>query len=168
MTTPEIFNDVWQHGHYREGSCAKRMIPEMLKVIPPGATINDYGSGTGRAEVDLLKLGQGFRIHMVDFSPVALEDEARALVDGERLTYTIADLAALPADLTGTVVVTYGDVPLLTSDTLQSLSGGNPAVDGFCYRVACEALSVDVTVPEQQLSESQRNLFKRTLHQGDQ
>ncbi len=57
---------------------------------------------------------------------------------------------------------------LLTSDTLQSLSGGNPAVDGFCYRVACEALSVDVTVQEQQLSESQRNLFKRTLHQGDQ
>lgn len=57
---------------------------------------------------------------------------------------------------------------LLTSDTLQSLSGGNPTVDGFCYRVACEALSVDVTVPEQQLSESQRNLFKRTLHQGDQ
>ena len=57
---------------------------------------------------------------------------------------------------------------LLTSDTLQSLSGGSPAVDGFCYRVACEALSVDVTVPEQQLSESQRNLFKRTLHQGDQ
>ena len=57
---------------------------------------------------------------------------------------------------------------LLTSDTLQSLSGGNPAVDGFCYRVACEALSVDVTVPEHQLSESQRNLFKRTLHQGDQ
>lgn len=57
---------------------------------------------------------------------------------------------------------------LLTSDTLQSLSGGNQTVDGFCYRVACEALSVDVTVPEQQLSESQRNLFKRTLHQGDQ
>lgn len=98
MTTPEIFDDVWQHGFYREGSCAKRMIPEMLKVIPPGATINDYGSGTGRAEVDLLKLGLGFRINMVDFSPVALEDEARALVDGERLTYTIADLAALPAD----------------------------------------------------------------------
>lgn len=57
---------------------------------------------------------------------------------------------------------------LLNSDTLQSLSGGNPTVDGFCYRVACEALSVDVTVPEQQLSESQRNLFKRTLQQGDQ
>jgi bifunctional UDP-N-acetylglucosamine pyrophosphorylase/glucosamine-1-phosphate N-acetyltransferase len=30
-------------------------------------------------------------------------------------------LAALPADLTGTVVVTYGDVPLLTSDTLRDL-----------------------------------------------
>ena len=55
---------------------------------------------------------------------------------------------------------------LLTSDTLQAISGGDPVADGFCYRVACEALSVDVTVPEHQLSESQRNLFKRTLHQG--
>lgn len=30
-------------------------------------------------------------------------------------------LDALPADLTGTVLVTYGDVPLLTGDTLMSL-----------------------------------------------
>lgn len=96
MTTREIFDDVWQNGHYREGSCSKRMIPEMLKSIPPGSTINDYGSGTGRAEVELLK--QGFRVNMVDFSDVALEDAARALIDGKRLTYTVADLAALPVD----------------------------------------------------------------------
>lgn len=96
MTTPEMFNDVWENGFYREGSCSKRMIPEMLKSIPPGSTINDYGSGTGRAEVELLKLG--FRVNMVDFAEVALEPEARALIDGERLTYTVADLAALPAD----------------------------------------------------------------------
>ena len=30
-------------------------------------------------------------------------------------------LAALPADLTGTIVVTYGDVPLLTSETLREV-----------------------------------------------
>ncbi|HNQ00734.1 MAG TPA: class I SAM-dependent methyltransferase [Syntrophales bacterium] len=96
MTTPEIFDDVWQHGHYREGSCAKRMIPHYTKLMEPGATINDYGSGTGRAEVELIKMG--FRVNMVDFSAVALEDEARALVDGDRLTFTLADLAALPAD----------------------------------------------------------------------
>jgi len=96
MTTPEIFDDVWQHGHYREGSCAMRMIPHYTTLMAPGATINDYGSGTGRAEVELIKMG--FRVNMVDFSAVALEDEARALVDGDRLTFTLADLAALPAD----------------------------------------------------------------------
>lgn len=96
MTTPEIFDDVWQHGFYREGSCSLRMIPEMMKNIQPGSTINDYGSGTGRADVKLVEMG--FRVNMVDFSDVALEEPARALVDGDRLTYTIADLAALPGD----------------------------------------------------------------------
>lgn len=57
--------------------------------------INDYGSGTGRAEVDLLALG--YKVNMVDFADNALEDEARALI-GDRLTYTIAPLEVLPAD----------------------------------------------------------------------
>ena len=52
---------------------------------------------------------------------------------------------------------------LLTSEQLQALGGSDPVRDGFCYRVACEALSVDVTVAEHHLSESQRNLFRRTL-----
>ena len=55
---------------------------------------------------------------------------------------------------------------LLNSEQLQALGGSDPVRDGFCYRVACEALSVDVTVPEQHLSESQRNLFRRTLSAG--
>ena len=36
-------------------------------------------------------------------------------------------LAALPADLSGTVVVTYGDVPLLTSETLEGLVAAHDA-----------------------------------------
>lgn len=52
---------------------------------------------------------------------------------------------------------------LLTSDALTGLAGDSPIRDGYCYRVACEALSVDVTVGEQELSESQRRLFQRTL-----
>ena len=52
---------------------------------------------------------------------------------------------------------------LLTSDALTDLAGGRPIADGFCYRVACEALSVDVTVGEQDLSAKQRSLFQRTL-----
>ncbi|MBB2900265.1 bifunctional UDP-N-acetylglucosamine pyrophosphorylase/glucosamine-1-phosphate N-acetyltransferase [Kineococcus radiotolerans] len=36
-------------------------------------------------------------------------------------------LEALPADLSGTVLVTYGDVPLLSSATLQRLAGAHAA-----------------------------------------
>ena len=52
---------------------------------------------------------------------------------------------------------------LLTSDSLLSLADRNPVADGFCYRVACEALELDVTVAENALSKSQRGLFQRTL-----
>lgn len=57
---------------------------------------------------------------------------------------------------------------LLTSDALTGIAGGGPIADGYCYRVACEALSVDVTVGEQDLSESQRRLFQRTLLAEDE
>ncbi|MGV1008000.1 MAG: bifunctional UDP-N-acetylglucosamine diphosphorylase/glucosamine-1-phosphate N-acetyltransferase GlmU [Dermatophilaceae bacterium] len=39
-------------------------------------------------------------------------------------------LAALPADLQGTVLVTYGDVPLLTAETLRSLLDAHEAAAG--------------------------------------
>lgn len=52
---------------------------------------------------------------------------------------------------------------LLSSNALVDVAGGHPVRDGFCYRVACEALSVDVTVAEERLTRSQRNLFQRTL-----
>lgn len=95
MTTPELYNDIWENGHYREGSTALRLVPFLRNYIPEGSVINDYGSGTGRAEVELLK--HDFKINMVDFADVALEPTARGLI-GERLTYTIAPLEALPTD----------------------------------------------------------------------
>lgn len=52
---------------------------------------------------------------------------------------------------------------LLSSDTLLTLADRDPVADGFCYRVACEALSLDVTVAETALSKAQRGLFQRTL-----
>ncbi len=52
---------------------------------------------------------------------------------------------------------------LLSSNALVDVATGHPVRDGFCYRVACEALSVDVTVAEQALTKSQRHLFQRTL-----
>jgi hypothetical protein len=95
MTTPETFNAIWTNGHYREGSTCQRLVPFLSAYIPAGSVVNDYGSGTGRAEKGLL--GFCSRVNMVDFAEVALEDEARTLI-GERLTYTVSPLEALPAD----------------------------------------------------------------------
>jgi len=93
--TPEIFNEVWQKGNYRNGSTALRLLPFLRQHIPAGSVVNDYGSGTGRAEPGLLEFC--LRVNMVDFADAALEGEVRALI-GERLTYTIAPLEALPVD----------------------------------------------------------------------
>ena len=95
MTTPEIFNRIWEKGRYREGSTALRLLPFLREHIMAGSVVNDYGSGTGRAEPGLLEFCR--RVNMVDFADLALEDESRALI-GERLTFTLAALESLPGD----------------------------------------------------------------------
>lgn len=109
MTTANEFNEVWEKGEYRRGSTAQRLVPFLNRYIPAGAIINDYGSGTGRAEIELLKAG--YSVNMVDFASVALEEETYRLLNaegnykngeyrqvGENLTYTVSDLAKLPDD----------------------------------------------------------------------
>ena len=99
MITKEYYDEVWgPAGFYREGSTCLRLIPFLLCYIPFGSVINDFGSGTGRAEVELLKNEyKKYKINMVDISDVALEQEAKDLI-GERLTYTICPLESLPED----------------------------------------------------------------------
>ena len=91
----ELYNRIWTHGNYREGSTCQRLLPLLRQYIPEGSVVNDYGSGTGRAEKGLLEFCS--RVNMVDFASVALEDDARALI-GEKLTYTVASLESLPND----------------------------------------------------------------------
>ena len=95
MTTAEIFQEVWEKGDYRRGSTAQRLVSFLRNIIPEGSVINDYGSGTGRADVELLK--RGYQINMIDFADNALEDAARALI-GRGLTYTVRPLWSLPWD----------------------------------------------------------------------
>ena len=95
MTSAELYNEIWEKGHYREGSTCLRLVPFLRQYIPAGSVVNDYGSGTGRAEKGLLEFCS--KVNMVDFSSVALEDEARSLI-GQRLTYTICPLESLPDD----------------------------------------------------------------------
>lgn len=93
--SPQEFNDIWTNGHYREGSTCLRLLPFLRKHIPEGSVVNDYGSGTGRAEKGLLEFCS--KVNMVDWASVALEAEARELI-GPNLTYTVAPLEQLPLD----------------------------------------------------------------------
>ena len=99
MSSKEEFDTLWRLGDYRRGSTCQRLIPFLKEVIPV-CTLNDYGSGTGRAEIPLLEAG--YNVNMVDFSDEALEEDARNLI-GDRLTYTIAPLDALPSSFPHTV-----------------------------------------------------------------
>lgn len=89
----KIFREVWDCGNYRLGSTAKRLIPFLTSKIPSGSEINDYGCGTGRADVLLIQAG--YRVNMVDFVDNAIEPEARSLI-GRNLTYCVAPLWSLP------------------------------------------------------------------------
>jgi len=92
------FNKVWQNGNYRQGSTAQRMSARIMQLIPDGVTINDYGCGTGRAEVELLKT-RNYKINMIDIAENALEDEAKAILNksDSPLSFIMADLSDLAA-----------------------------------------------------------------------
>ncbi|QIM19877.1 hypothetical protein G7075_16660 [Phycicoccus sp. HDW14] len=73
--------------------------------------------------------------------------------------------------------VTLGELPdedgrawrsLLATDRLQGLAAAadRDYPDAYCYGVRCALPEVDVTVPEQVLSDDVRALLERTLHGG--
>lgn len=94
-----VFEEIWDKGNYRLGSPGLRLVPRFLEYVRHGTNgcpmINDYGSGTGRAAVELAR--QGFLVNCVDIAENALEDEAKALI-GKGLTFTLASLWDLPED----------------------------------------------------------------------
>ena len=90
------FTKIWDEGNYRRGSCGQRLIPEFLKLAPKPCTVNDYGSGTGRAAAELMKMG--YFVNMVDIAPNALEDEAIKFAAEGKGTFTLASLWDLPED----------------------------------------------------------------------
>ena len=88
------FEKIWEKGDYRLGSTAQRMLPLILEVIPESATINDYGCGTGRMEVELIKERPKQNVTMIDIAENALEYE---LIYCSNLKFILADLTELSA-----------------------------------------------------------------------
>lgn len=89
----EKFDTVWTGPDYRQGSPGLRLVNRFMGYAAPGCVVNDYGSGTGRAAVELIK--QGFKVNMLDISLKALEKEARELITDD-LTFTHASLWNIP------------------------------------------------------------------------
>jgi SAM-dependent methyltransferase len=91
----EKFKTIWEKGNYRMGSTAQRLVPFLLNNIPETATINDYGCGTGRAEVEIYKVRPNQKINMYDITIDALEPTVKDLIGIRPLTFTEVDLADL-------------------------------------------------------------------------
>jgi len=94
------FIETWEKGDYRRGSTALRLVDRLLSWIPETATINDYGCGTGRADVEIHRRRHYQPITMIDITETALEDEARAIIETSQCTRFVeadlADLSAIP------------------------------------------------------------------------
>lgn len=92
------FNAVWDpdgKGQYRNGSPGQRLAPQFLEYVPRGATINDYGCGTGRPAVRIKQLRPDVKLNLVDIATNALEKEVADLL-GPEVSFTVAPLWRLP------------------------------------------------------------------------
>jgi trans-aconitate methyltransferase len=87
------FEQIWDKGDYRLGSTAQRMLPLILEVIPENATINDYGCGTGRMEVELIRERPKQNVTMIDIAENALEYE---LIYLKFILADLTDLSSAP------------------------------------------------------------------------
>lgn len=107
-----------------EGTRMKSSIPKVLHHIGGHALVGHAiraARSTGAPHVEVVVRHERDRV--VEYCTAF--DEALVIADQDELKGTgravECGLELLPADLTGTVLVTYGDVPLLTGETLQQL-----------------------------------------------
>jgi hypothetical protein len=97
------WEDGWnpeKDGQMRHGSPGQRLAPLFAECLPRNATVNEYGSGTGRAVMALKALRPDLTIHMVDIAENALEPEARQLI-GKGVEFILRPLWELGDDFPG-------------------------------------------------------------------
>lgn len=89
------YGQMWERPEYRVHSPGEQLVPLFLAQARPrkGASVIDFGCGTGRAGLMLAVLG-GLNVTMVDFVSNCLDDDVR-----EMLTTQAHTLRFLKADL---------------------------------------------------------------------
>ncbi len=116
-----------------EGTRMKSSVPKVLHSIG-GRTLVAHALAAARTlEPDhlvvVIRHGRDqVAAHLTGLDPsVVLADQDAVKGTGRAVQCA---LEVLPTDLTGTVVVTYGDVPLLTGDTLAALASAHESAGG--------------------------------------
>lgn len=100
------YGEMWKHDEYRQVAPGEQLAGEFLRVVQPkkGASVIDFGCGTGRGAFMLALMG-GLNVIMVDFVNNCLDDDIREMLttQSHALKFVKADLEkSLP------VVAEYG------------------------------------------------------------
>ena len=76
LSEQEKYEKMWTHDVYRKVAPGEHCALEFLRQArpPQGATVIDFGAGTGRGAVMLATLGH-VRVHMLDFAANCLDEE---------------------------------------------------------------------------------------------
>lgn len=79
LTERQKYKTLWQFTNYRTNSPGLRSIPEFLTRCAPGKdkVIIDFGCGTGKASIELDRLG--YQVFLIDFADNCRDDEAMPL-----------------------------------------------------------------------------------------
>ncbi len=116
-----------------EGTRMKSTTPKVLHTIGGRSLVSHAmraGRGAGPTHLAVVVRHERDRVaeHVTALDPdVVLADQDEVKGTGRAVECA---LDALPADLSGTVVVTYGDVPLLTAETITDLVDQHVAAQG--------------------------------------
>lgn len=101
MTNPERakYEQMWGYSQYRRYAPGEMLVAEFLRHVAPlpGASIIDFGAGTGRGAYALSQ--HGYDVHMLDFAENCLDLTVQQAVNRGELTFTHHDLLE-PAPIT--------------------------------------------------------------------
>ncbi|HET9944978.1 MAG TPA: bifunctional UDP-N-acetylglucosamine diphosphorylase/glucosamine-1-phosphate N-acetyltransferase GlmU [Actinomycetes bacterium] len=114
-----------------EGTRMKSSIPKVLHAVGGRSLVHHAVAAAGELEPDHLVVVVGHGRDEVTSHLAEVAPKAATVVQEQQLGTGHAMQVALEAlpRLDGTVVVTYGDVPLLTADVLQGLLDAHAAQD---------------------------------------
>jgi SAM-dependent methyltransferase len=77
MAEEEKYQRIWEMDAYRNLAPGEECVPKFLELIAPGATVIDFGCGTGRAALKIATAGH--QVTLLDFADNCRDKDAESL-----------------------------------------------------------------------------------------